>query len=42
MKRDEEAARAYQQALDLATNLVEQDFLRRRLHEVSLSDTLES
>jgi RNA polymerase sigma-70 factor (ECF subfamily) len=35
MKRWEEAAKCYRQALALATNLVEQDFLRRRLREVS-------
>ena len=34
MDRREEAAEAYRRALGLATNTVEQDFLRRRLREV--------
>jgi RNA polymerase sigma-70 factor (ECF subfamily) len=34
MKKWEEAAECYRQALALATNLVEQDFLRRRLREI--------
>ena len=34
MRRFEEAAGSYRQALGLATNLVEQDFLKRRLGEI--------
>ncbi len=36
MNRMEEAAVCYRQALELATNSVEQDFLRRRLREVEI------
>ena len=34
MRRFEEAAGSYGQALGLATNLVERDFLKRRLDEI--------
>ncbi len=40
MKRFEEAAGSYRQALELATNLVERDFLKRRLGEIEAAGGL--